>query len=119
VFRHIVLIKLKPDAQESDISTFLSKLKPISEDPNAHNYLLGKNFYTSLVESDNTSTLQASDSWDMVISCQFEDAEGLKAYMDSPEHAPPGALLSVIAENFLILQYEELLLSQQTAKNFI
>ena len=39
--------------------------------------------------------------------------------MDSPEHAPPGALLSVIAENFLILQYEELLLSQQTAKNFI
>ena len=68
MFRHIVLIKLKPDAQESDISTFLSKLKPISEDPNAHNYLLGKNFYTSLVESDNTSTLQASDSWDMTVS---------------------------------------------------
>tara|TARA_B100000029_G_scaffold516820_1_gene635220 strand:- start:12825 stop:13184 length:360 start_codon:yes stop_codon:yes gene_type:complete len=119
VFRHIVLIKLKPDAQENDISTFLSKLKPISEDPNANNYLLGKNFYRTSVESDNTSTLQASDRWDMVISCQFKDAQGLKAYMDSPEHAPPGALLSVIAENFLILQYEELLLSEQTAKNFI
>tara|TARA_B110000263_G_C15293562_1_gene504495 strand:- start:39 stop:413 length:375 start_codon:yes stop_codon:yes gene_type:complete len=119
MLRHIVLIKLKPDVQETDIDLFLSKLKPISEDPNAHNYLLGKNLYNAPNERSNSSALQDGEYWDMVISCQLEDAAGLKSYMDSPEHAPPGALLAVIAEKFMIIQYEEQRLIEQSAQNFL
>ena len=115
----IVLIKLKPNVQETDIDLFLSKLKPISENPNAHNYLLGKNLYNAPIEITNSSALQDGEYWDMVISCQLKDAARLKSYMDSPEHTSPGTILSVIAEKFMILQYEEQRLIELSAQNFL
>ena len=95
MIRHIVTITLKDDAPADEIEAFFEELGPISRHPKAIDYYCGWNFQ------------DLGERCDIGISCAFETRADFDEYMASPDHSPPGAVMTRIAQHWSVIDFDE------------
>ena len=98
MIKHIVLFKFREDVPEKEKS---EKLQTIKSDLEA---------LTSKVESlkrmEVGINVNPDESYDLALTSEFDDMEGLKAYANHPEHLKVGAVIREILDQRACVDYE-------------
>ncbi len=107
---HIVLFRPKPDVSESNRGAMFQALRVASSEiASVRRFHIGKRIthggaYESLM----------TDDFPYVAAIEFDDVEGLKAYLDHPKHEKLGQLFYALLEAALVYDYEMIALTSST-----
>ncbi|MFW5890001.1 MAG: Dabb family protein [Marinilabiliaceae bacterium] len=98
MIKHIVLFKFRDDLPEKEKARKLSSIKTDLE------ALTGK--VETLKRMEVGINCNPDESYDLALTSEFEDMEGLKAYANHPEHLKVGAVIREILEQRACVDYE-------------
>lgn len=98
MIKHIVLFKFRDDLPDAEKS---KKMQSIKTDLEA---------LTSKVETLKRMEVgincNPDESYDLALTSEFDDMEGLKAYANHPEHLKVGAVIREILDQRACVDYE-------------
>ncbi len=98
MIKHIVLFKFRDDLPDTEKS---KKMQSIKTDLEA---LTGKVGTLKRMEVGINSN--PDESYDLALTSEFEDMEGLKAYANHPEHLKVSAVIREILDQRACVDYE-------------
>ncbi|MFW6043171.1 MAG: Dabb family protein [Marinilabiliaceae bacterium] len=98
MIKHIVLFKFRDDLTGKEKAQKLSSIKTDLE------ALTGK--VETLKRMEVGINCNPDESYDLALTSEFEDMEGLKAYATHPEHLKVGAVIREILEQRACVDYE-------------
>ena len=100
---HVVLFSPKPDLSPSDRTAVLDALQSAAKNiPSIKRLRVGKRVKHSLPGYEQ----MMRDDYEYAVMIEFDDIEGLKAYLQHPAHAAVGHHFTASASNALAYDYE-------------
>jgi len=100
---HVVLFSPRPDLSDSDRTALIAALESASKHiPSIKRLRIGKRVKHSLPGYEQ----MMRDDYEYAVIIEFDDVEGLKAYLQHPAHAAAGHHFTASASKALAYDYE-------------
>ena len=100
---HVVLFSPRPELSDADRDALLEALETASKNiPSIKRLRVGKRVKHSLPGYEQ----MMGDDYEFAVFIEFEDVEGLKAYLQHPAHAAAGHHFMASASKALAYDYE-------------
>jgi stress responsive alpha/beta barrel protein len=100
---HLVLFSPRPDLPAADRDAAVAALESASKNiPSIKRLRIGKRVKHSLPGYEQ----MMRDDFEYAVMIEFDDVEGLKAYLQHPAHAAAGRHFTASASNALAYDYE-------------
>lgn len=100
---HVVLFSPRPDLSDSDRAALVAALESASKYiPSIKRLRIGKRVKHSLPGYEQ----MMRDDYEYAVIIEFDDVEGLKAYLQHPAHAAAGHHFTASASRALAYDYE-------------
>lgn len=100
---HVVLFSPRPDLSAADRAAVLAALESASRNiPSIKRLRIGKRVKHSLPGYEQ----MMRDDYEYAVIIEFDDVEGLKAYLQHPAHAAAGHHFTASASKALAYDYE-------------
>lgn len=94
MIRHVVMFKLRQDADPAEVETWLGRLRELP-----HKIDFVKNF------SVGRDQLHLPRSYDVALVCDFDNLDLVKQYGDHPEHVPVAAMSRSLSEHICSVDF--------------
>lgn len=107
MFRHIAILKFKPDAKTADIATYFEAFpKLMASLPVVRSYVIGRN--QGAGGETHVKKHGFAPNYDVGLTMVFDDAAGYRAYAESREHQDFFAryCAPILAER-VVVQFDE------------
>jgi hypothetical protein len=85
MFRHMAILKFKPDAKPADIEAYFAAFpKLMASLPVVRSYIIGRN--EGAGGETHVRKHHFAPNYDVGLTMVFDDPDGYRAYAESPEH---------------------------------